>query len=174
MKYVIFSTDDQSPFAVQAFNSHVANAETKGHILPCVGSYKGETEWSWICREDDFKNVVIPTGAIQNQESVLEVSECNKQYAVLVYRDGTREGVGSLKSVDREEALRHDAWTYRPDIDTYWITVKGNPDTVPPQEGWLSAEKKATLQRAIAMLDTHPEPLGQAIAANIRRQFFPN
>jgi hypothetical protein len=30
--------------------------------------------------------------------------------------------LGLLKSVDKSVALMQDAWTYRPDLNIYWIT----------------------------------------------------
>jgi hypothetical protein len=80
--------------------------------------------------------VVKPLGYADNQDCVLEVSDCNKAYAVLVYADGRREGIGSLKNVTADEAMQCKGWTYRPDLGMYWTTVEGNPDGCPPPQGW--------------------------------------
>jgi hypothetical protein len=135
MKYVIFSIDNVTNTHAQAkFLRHIDTARAmqkmKGNMIHCIGSYKGEIEPSYLMLWDDFKEHVIGMGFVENQESILRVSECNKQYAELVYSDQTRESVGSLKDVSKDEAMKHDAWTYRPDLNMYWITVKGNPDTV--------------------------------------------
>lgn len=30
-----------------------------------------------------------------------------------------------------DRAMEEAGWTYRPDLNIYWINVDGNPDTVP-------------------------------------------
>jgi hypothetical protein len=99
-----------------------------GNVVQCIGSYKGALEVSFIMLTSDFETYVKPYGFVDNQESVLRVSECNKQYADLEFSDGSRKNVGSLRDVTKEEALAQEAWTYRPDTQQYWITVEGNPD----------------------------------------------
>lgn len=176
MKYVIFSIDDQSPMGVLNFLKHFNERDTKGTVVQCVGSYKGETEWSFLTLWEDFRDHVAFHNFVGGQESVLRISECNKQYAQLLYQDGAEQSLGSLKSVSKEEALKHDAWTYRPDLDVYWIAVQGNPDTVPPQEGWLSQEKKDALRTAIMELraDRGGSVHQRRAADELRRLFFPN
>lgn len=135
MKYVIFSIDNvNDTHAMAKFMRHMdtqrAMGKMSGNMVHCIGSYKGEIEPSFLMRFDDFQEHVIGRGFVENQESILRVSECNKQYAELVYADQSRESIGSLKSVSKDEAMKHDAWTYRPDLNIYWVAVQGNPDTV--------------------------------------------
>lgn len=130
MKYVIFAPDDQSPLGLSILKGMFLANDPVGNLLPLVGCYKGESEWSFICNVTDFENIVLPNGFVNNQESILRVSECNKKYAQLQFHDGRTESIGSLKSVDWEEAQKHDSWTYRPDMDVFWVAVDGNPDTV--------------------------------------------
>lgn len=133
MRYTIFSIDDVSNIrALAKFTRHVdtLNAMNKlnGNVVQCIGSYKGVLEVSFIMRTDDYAKWVEPYGYTKEQESVLQVSACNKQYADLVFANGSRMNVGSLRDVTKEEALTQEAWTYRPDTNQYWITVEGNPD----------------------------------------------
>jgi hypothetical protein len=65
---------------------------------------------------------------VQNQESVLLVEDGHhgEMYASLYYMskgecDGEHVYLGLLKSVDKSVALAQDAWTYRPDLNIYWI-----------------------------------------------------
>jgi len=134
MKYTIFSIDgvertDNLRKFLNFILENKAYDNIKHNCIQCIGSYKGELELSFIMRISDFK-VVVDAGFVDGEESFVEFSECNKRYADLVWKDGVRQGLGSLKSVTKEEAMKHDSWTYRPDMNTYWITVKGNPDTV--------------------------------------------
>ena len=135
MKYTIFSIDNVNDIHTLAkftryMDEHRAMGKLKGGIKVCIGSYKGELEQSFTMLTSDFQSFVKTSGYVANQESILEVSECNKQYADLVFSDGTRESIGSLKDVTKEEAMKHEAWTYRPDLNKYWVAVQGNPDTV--------------------------------------------
>lgn len=136
MKYTIFSIDKwYEVHQIAKFLRHVdtlsALQKLQGRVIPCVGSYEGVLEVSYICRSDDFDTHILNSGYVSGQESFVRLSECNKQYAELEYQHtGVRKSLGSLKSVDKDTAMKETAWTYRPDLNTYWITVKGNPDTV--------------------------------------------
>ena len=138
-KYTIFSIDDVNDIHALAKFTHYldvkkAMQELKSEVKVCVGSYKGQLETSFLMRSDDFERFINCRSGwpfIKNQESILRVSECNKQYATLEYlATGKKEFIGSLKCVDKDTALKQDAWTYRPDVDQYWIAVQGNPDRV--------------------------------------------
>lgn len=136
MKYTIFSIDNPNDWHnMSRFMRYVdeimAMRKTKGRFIQCVGSWMGKLEPSFICRTDDFLEHILESGYVEDQECVLQVSECNKQYAQLWYLDDDKkESLGSLKSVSKQEAETQDGWTYRPDLNIYWIAVKGNPDTV--------------------------------------------
>ena len=130
--YVVFSIDRQNdPIFVNAFAAAFAAAETKGRLVPLIGCYKGEREVSFIAYACDFWAVAYEGGWARGQESILFVTECNKQYATLLFlADGRTEALGSLKSVSKAEALAQDAWSYNPRTGNYFIAAKGNPDTV--------------------------------------------
>ena len=179
MKYVIFSIDNQDSVFWRGVLAGLFRS-ARGNLVPCVGSYNGETELSWLCLRSDFDAIVANTDLIANQESIMAVSECNKQYARLEFLDGERENVplGSLKSVSREEAMKHASWTYRTDRGMYWISVKGNPDTVPPANGWLSDAQVKALHAANNLIETIAERSGypehmryKGVAADLREAF---
>lgn len=135
MKYTIFSIDEVNNLHKLAkFTRHidtqVAMGNLSGSVVTCIGSYKGEIEQSFMMLTADYETHVKPHGFTDKQESVLLVSECNKQYADLLFSNGSRLSIGSLKCVTKEEAMKQEAWTYRPDINQYWVAVDGNPDTV--------------------------------------------
>ncbi len=135
MRYTIFSIDNvHDTHSLAKFTRHIDTAKAmgklKGSMVQCIGSYKGELELSFLMNTSDFEANVRPYGFIDHQESILQVSECNKQYADLMFADGTRQSIGSLQDVTKEQAMASEAWTYRPDLNKYWVAVEGNPDRV--------------------------------------------
>lgn len=133
-KYVIFSIDNVTDLHTLAkFTHHMdvqrAMGRMKGEMKMCVGSYKGVMEYSFILTEHDFVHYVADSDFIRDQESVLECEDGHygEVYASLRYleygmRGGKPEHLGILKSVDKDVALAQDAWTYRPDLNEYFIT----------------------------------------------------
>lgn len=133
---VIWAPDDQSPAFLATIQAMWRGMETDGNLVPVIGSYKGESEFAFICSEKDYREVVAERRWTEEQESVMVISRCNKQYAILEYSNGELEGIGSVKEVSMREALEKDAWTYDPETSKWFITVDGNNDDVPPPEGW--------------------------------------
>ena len=136
MKYTIFSIDNHTDLHVMSkflrfVDTLRAMDKTKGKFIQCVGSWEGELEPSFLCNTEDYEAHIKDSGYVNGQECVMQVSECNKQYAQLLYPSGVAAFLGSLKSVGKDRAMKEHGWTYRPDLNTYWITVEGNPDTVP-------------------------------------------
>ena len=134
MNYVIFSIDNVTDLHTLAkFTHHVdvqrAMQRMKGDMKLCIGAYKGVLEQSFIMTEHDFAAFIEAGEYMQNQESVLLIEDGHhgEMYASLHYlsggvRDGEHVDLGILKSVDKSVALSKDAWTYRPDLNIYWIT----------------------------------------------------
>ena len=134
MNYVIFSIDNVHDLHTLAkFTHHMdvqrAMQRMKGEMKICVGAYKGVLEQSFILTEHDFAATIEGSIFIDQQESVLLVEDGHRDetYASLHYlsggvRDGEHVSLGLLKSVDKSVALEQDAWTYRPDLNIYWIT----------------------------------------------------
>lgn len=135
LKYTIFSVDNHTNLREYAKFLHYlsvleATKATKGNIIPCIGSYEGYLEPSFICLTEDFRNHIVDRSWVKDQECVMEISECNKKYTQLRYQDGSTLYLGCMKDVPAEEAYKATGFTYRPDMDTYWVAVKGNPDHV--------------------------------------------
>lgn len=126
-KYVAFSIDNvMDPMVCIQFKGwwekQVRNIIVQGNLVQCVGKYKDEIEYSFLCLTEDF-DLIWEAGWVKNQESILMVSENNNQAATLRYLDGSPdEVVGHLQYVDKQRALANpDGWSYRPDLDKYWI-----------------------------------------------------
>lgn len=135
MKYTIFSVDNHTNLRKYArFLRYVSELEAmdklSGNVIPCISSYEGKLEPSFLCLTKDYEEFFKNHTSLKEQECVMQISECNKRYAQLVYPDGSTFHLGCLKDVPAEEAKKKWEWTYRPDMDTYWIAVKGNPDHV--------------------------------------------
>ena len=134
MNYVIFSIDDVHEVHTLAKFTHTVDVHRvmqrmQGEMKICVGAYKGVLETSFIMTERDFATFIEGSEYVLNQESVLLVEDGHRgnTYASLHYlsrgvRDGEHVDLGLLKSVDKSVALMQDAWTYRPDLNIYWIT----------------------------------------------------
>lgn len=125
MTYVIFSIDNVTDTHTLAkflrhFDTQVAMNKAKGYLMPCIGSYNSKLEQSFICRTDDYLDYVEPYGAVANQECVLWVDsdgcfscdpEMNEEPIYL----------GELREVSKKKAMKSEGWTYRPDMDVYWV-----------------------------------------------------
>jgi len=130
-RYVVFSIDyDDNGTVRQFFENHFKSYATD-NLVKLIGMYDGKKENSYLCNERDFKDVVYKSRFIKNQECVMFVTACNKQYTTLVFLEDNKEVyLGCLKDVSEEIAMQSDAWSYRPDMDKYWVTVNNNPDHV--------------------------------------------
>jgi hypothetical protein len=133
MSYVIFTIDfENNPLRMNVFLNHIAalpRGEMQGEIIPMLGCYKGQKEHSFICNAQDFDIHIRGTEFIKGQESILHVASGNKMEAYLEYlADGRTEQLGCMHQVPREEALQSEAYTYRPDMNCYWVAKQGNPD----------------------------------------------
>ena len=70
MTYVIFSIDNVTDTHTLAkflrhFDTQVALSKTKGYLMPCIGSYNGKLEQSFICRTEDYLDYVESYAAIK-------------------------------------------------------------------------------------------------------------
>ena len=128
-KYVIFAIDnDNDLHTVSKFMRHVdtqkAMGKMRGTLKPCIGSYKGKLENSYIVTLEDFKQHVKKSGYIDNQESVLLLEDGHRgvTYGTLIYAGFDKDvPLGIMRAVSKDKAVTYDAWTYRPELDTYYV-----------------------------------------------------
>lgn len=95
-------------------------------------------EQSWLLPLDLFEEHVLGTDMIEDQESVLQVSGCNKQYAHLRFlKDGVYSGLtehlGCLKAVPQAEAISNGEWSYDIQMERYFIVVKNSQSEAPAE-----------------------------------------
>lgn len=172
MKWVIFSIDPTSGTDVRSFMRLFTQAD-KPPPTRCTGVYKGTYEASFLCQYSDLRSVILDrhhgTLWMKNQESILLVSGCNKSYAKLVFRDGSTKGMGSLKNVSAEVAILNGDYTYVHSTDKYYICRDGNPDGIPPPQGWPSAETTEAIKRYISAIDAGCDALCHPVSDAHRR-----
>ena len=136
-EYVIFAIDNDDNVHINAkFLRYVDEREvmgkTKGKMKLCIGSYKGKLERSYIMRWDDFMEHIAESGYVDNQESVLILRDgyYGKVYATLKFNNDESKFpnvghndlfLGVFRSIPAHEAQYEEAWTYRPDLDTYYV-----------------------------------------------------
>ena len=141
-EYVVFAIDNDDNVHTNAkFLRYVDEREvmgkTKGKMKLCIGSYKGKLERSYIMRWDDFMEHIAESGYVDKQESILILRDgyYGKVYATLKFNSAynsdlhaefTNVGyddlfLGEFKSIPAREAQYEEAWTYRPDLDTYYV-----------------------------------------------------
>lgn len=134
MSYVIFSIDNEdNPHSMQAFLDTIVDIQIEHNtstMIPCVGSYKGKKEDAFMWSLRDFDDHIRGSVFVKHQESVLHVASGNKMEAELEYlsEQGFRIFLGCMHQVCKEEALASDAYTYRPELNMYWVAKHGNPD----------------------------------------------
>lgn len=138
MEKVIFSIDfENNPLRMNVFKNYCASIadQMQGNIVDMLGCYKGKREHCFICRLDDFDAYFRTSVYLRGQESIMLVASGNKMEVGLEYltpygdsRSNHVQDLGCMHEVCREEAMQADAWTYRPDMDVFWIAKKGNPD----------------------------------------------
>jgi len=82
-------------------------------FTPCLGSYEGTTEMSYLTTWSDFNK--IAGQLCEGQESVLIIGSkdsCNRHKATLLYQiAGNHVDLGRMYSVPIHEAHKRKAWT---------------------------------------------------------------
>lgn len=94
---------------------------TKGNLVPAIGMWKGRLEYSWLIDARDFHLV---RDFVREQDAFLriEVDYSGRQLVYLLDNHSREERrIGELVEVSKEDAFSRDAFTYRPDLDKYWV-----------------------------------------------------
>lgn len=126
MTLVVFSIDNVTDLHTLAKFLHYmdtkrATMSMKGNLIQCIGSYEGKLELSFLVTEEDYRKHVIPSGYIDNQESVMVV--CEQTYSAYFKSISSTwySNPKRLREVSKKEAMQSEGWTYRPDLDVYWV-----------------------------------------------------
>lgn len=125
---VIFSIDDQSVYGLMKFYRRASELEAmqklEGKIVPCIGMYEGVFEFSWIATEEDFLEHFDDLASGQKTLLKVTTDSGGRMFAKLVnYRDHSEIRKGRLVEVDPETAIKGAAFTYRLDLDKYWVMI---------------------------------------------------
>jgi hypothetical protein len=82
--------------------------------------YGGVDERSILVVGSDHRSTVEELCQVYKQQCYLESH--NDRGTYLVFKNGAKDYVGQLEPVSDGEALKLDAWSYRPDIKQYYAT----------------------------------------------------
>ena len=142
-EYVIFAIDNDNDLHTNArFLRYVDELRVmqkmEGKMQLCIGSYLDKMERSYIMSFNDFVDWIEKSGYVDEQESVLLLRDgyYGKVYATLKYNnngydmeDGTGDlFLGVLRAVDKDHAMASYGWTYRPDLDQYYVIHATNEE----------------------------------------------
>ncbi len=124
MHYVIFSVANDLHTRAK-FLRHIdtqrAMDHLKGNMVLCIGATGGVLEDSFILCAEDFNEFVRNSPYLKDQVSVLHVRgermHCEFEFFCM---DNKCTG-GCMVQVTAQEAFDNGSWTYRPDMNTYWI-----------------------------------------------------
>ena len=132
MAHIIFSIDNQdNAFALNCFQNFISSIDGASDIKHMIGCYQGKRENAWIWDSADFDKYLRGSIFVKHQESFLHIASGNKMEATLEFQEtGHFEPLGCMHEVSEEEAKQADAWSYRPDMKTYWVAKQGNPDRI--------------------------------------------
>lgn len=90
-----------------------------------VGSYKGQTEHSFIAPMNKYE-AIAPW--LNEEESILHIHGFNSRdvpkATLLFLKTGEQVELGLMFPVAKEVALSRDNWTYDPTYNAYFITDK--------------------------------------------------
>lgn len=158
MAHVIFALDEDT----RALDRSAAVALIEGNggksLIGCYSHEDGRkiTEPSYILHEDAFRRLnnggLLPVGG---QESFLKVSECNKQYAWLVWNHEERDNtyLGCLTCVSMEKAMEAPSWTFDPQLNRWFITTDNSQAAAPHEEDQI--ELWAAIDRVLLIAGKH-------------------
>lgn len=126
--YVLFSIDNVADTHTLAkflrhMDTQIVMGKTEGLLVQCIGSYKGKLELSFILNEKDYIDHVLPLEFTKGQECVLQIVSDYVWMATSFDYDYNcpREWLGHMKQVSKKKALKSDGFTYRPDLDAYFV-----------------------------------------------------
>ena len=90
-------------------------------VVPCVGSYYGALEPSFMVLARDWEKVIRPMWFVEGQQTILRVPGDVRQPCVLEYiESGARLSIGPLRQVTSASGLN--SWTYVLETQQYFTT----------------------------------------------------
>ncbi len=121
---LIFSTYQSThPEVLNSMNHSNTMKLLKSRGVPfkeLVGVYDGTQEKS-ILVPVKYRGTVESLCDKYSQECYLESH--SDRFCELIYPDGSKVGIGTLREMSTEEVLEIDNYTYDPSTDKYWGTV---------------------------------------------------
>ena len=94
-------------------------------VVPCIGSFDGYLEPSFMVLAKDFDNVIRDMWFVDEQQTILRVPGDVRQPCVLEYLDsGARISIGPMKNIPSSQVGNYDSWTYVSETGLYFTTEK--------------------------------------------------
>jgi hypothetical protein len=130
-KHIIFSVErDYMTLSdkVHANNKAMSFMDSRGiDYKLAIGCYEGLGETSYIVSYSHYELILALAGK-HEQESILILSEATRhglRPATLYFlQSGDNIDMGYLTGCSKEYALKQNAYTYRPDLNQYWVCNK--------------------------------------------------
>lgn len=117
--YFIFCVGQSIP-VIMAFKTAMAHQKIWAKAL--MGKYKGRSEYSFIAQMKSYPSI---SAWLNEQESILHIHSFNSSAepkATLLYlKEGREEYLGRMVPVSRDEAFRHDSWTFDTQYHNYYV-----------------------------------------------------
>lgn len=134
--YIVFSvyqsnlTDEENAIAHDAVVNVLTHVYGITDLIQAEGVYQGVPERCIIINHAHL-TVVEQLCRMHNQECYMlaRTHMHGLRRAYFVYPDGTEEFQGYLREVSQERAEASEGFTYRPDLDRFWI-IDDNDDTM--------------------------------------------
>ena len=109
--FSVYQSDKELSVNLAAHNNLMDYLKRNSYPVSEVqGSYKGIPEKSILVVDFEHRSIVEDFVKAYNQESYLESH--NDRSSNLIFSDGTKQAIGKLVSVPRDEALQNDSYSY--------------------------------------------------------------
>lgn len=124
---VIFSIDPKDMYETMKFYRHAcdlkAGGKMVGKIIPCIGGYEGQLEQSFAVAEADFFRHFFQSPFCLKQKTFMSVLTSGKHQIAQIEDWQTEEVLtkGRLEEVTMKKAFKSKGFTYRPDMNAYWV-----------------------------------------------------
>lgn len=96
-------------------------------VIPCIGSFEGKLEHSFMMLARDFDKHIKPLWFMDNQQCILRVPGDVRQPCVLEYLEsGARLSIGPMRQIPKSKVHYGHHWTYVIETDSYYTTEEIN------------------------------------------------
>lgn len=117
--YFIFCVGQSLP-VIMAFKTAMAHQGI--WIKALMGKYNGANEYSFIAQMHHYREI---SPWLNDEESILHIHSFNSsaepKATLLFLKEGRQVELGRMVPVSRDEAMRHDSWTFDTQFRNYYV-----------------------------------------------------